>query len=167
MCIRDRFSPIPEDAPRGPELLVNGGFESVSVPNNEFVQVASVPGWQVTGAGGEFWADGFQGQSASEGDVYAELDFDLDGVDGLSQTVSTTAGQLYEVSFDIKQRAGKAAATNGVELRINGVVVDTFAPGSTSWQSESFLFEGSGSDTIGLFETASCLLYTSPSPRDS
>ena len=78
----DPFGPIPEDAARGPELLVNGGFESVSVPDIGFVQVASVPGWQVTGAGGEFWADGFQGQTSSEGDVYAELDFDLDGVDG-------------------------------------------------------------------------------------
>ena len=69
--------------------------------------------------------------------------------------MSTTAGQLYEVSFDIKQRAGKPVATNAMELRINGVVVDTYVPSSTSWQSESFLFEGSGSDTIGLFEPAS------------
>ena len=146
--------PAPEPGPGG-NLLVNGGFESVVVINDSFALVNSIAGWSFANGSGEFWDDGFFGVSASEGARFTELDVTAGAVDGIIQNVATVSGQQYTLSFDVRQRSGTQAASNAVELRLNGAVVETVVPGSTDWQTVTVSFVGVGGSTeVGLFETA-------------
>ena len=74
---------------RSTELLINGSFESNSVPNNDF-QVfddSQVEGWtSLNGQPLELWGSMFQGVPATDGQTIFELDFSSgNAVDGIYQ----------------------------------------------------------------------------------
>ena len=144
--------PNPNPSP-GSAVVVNGSFESSEINNGGFVQLTSLEGWSVSG-GAEIWASGFLGQLSAEGQRFMELDAGAN-VDGVSQVVTTQVGQRYRLIFDAKQRNGTAPASNALEVRVGGSTVLAFTPRSTSWESVSLVFTGTGSDEIGFFEAAS------------
>jgi len=165
----------------GSNLLVNGGFEQPVVVNSAkwdiFPSGTSGLGWTVAWANPTNFGNnvpptpalqelhrGVNGWLPQEGDQYAELDADWDGPSGplngepalveISQTVATTPGQKYLVTFYFSPRPGTGAADNHLKLRWNGsdVSPDLSEDGSslsqTSWTQHSYEVTGTGSDTL-------------------
>ena len=88
------IEPEPEN-PDG-ELIVNGSFEDTPILATTFVTLNpnQVPGWDANGTELEFWADGFLGFNAIDGNQLAELN-DLTW----EQTVATIPGTTLQWSF--------------------------------------------------------------------
>lgn len=142
-----------DTAPSG-NILVNPSFEDGNpIGPNSYTVVASVPGWTATD-GVEVWGTGFLGNVAGDGGVFLELD-QGGAQDTYSQTLSTEAGREYRLSFDLAVRSGTDPATNRVEFLVNGVSLGVFTPDSTSFETYTVSFVGSGSDTIAFREPAS------------
>ncbi|MBA3069877.1 MAG: hypothetical protein FP825_15505, partial [Hyphomonas sp.] len=86
-------------------LLVNGSFEQALVNQGSWQNFSSVAGWTALPGGQiEIWRGG-GGVVPTDGAQSLELDY-LGGLDGFSQTVATTAGQSYTLSFDSMLRPG-------------------------------------------------------------
>ncbi len=165
----------------GSNLLVNGDFEQPVVTNSAkwdiFPSGTSGLGWTVAWANPTNFGNkvpptpalqelhrGVNGWLPQHGDQYAELDTDWDGPSGplngepalvkISQTVATTPGQKYLVTFYFSPRPGTGAADNHLKLRWNNgdVSPDLSGDGSslsqTAWTQYSYEVTGTGSDTL-------------------
>ena len=108
-------------------LIANGSFES------------GASGWCGLGDVVEVSTAGSFGVSGATGSYVAELDANKTGtVTGFYQDVATVAGQTYQLSVDLAQRSGTAAASNTVEIWWEGVKVATVDPASTTLTKYSF-----------------------------
>jgi uncharacterized repeat protein (TIGR03803 family) len=77
--------------PTGVNLVLNGTFESPTVPNNSFDYVSTVPNWATTDSQGEFelWSGAYGGLSPAIGNQHLEIN----AHDG-DETVSQVIGNL-------------------------------------------------------------------------
>ncbi len=163
-CIEDVCDP---DA----ELLSNGGFESPAVTHEKNWNIFDngTPGlaWSVEwetaepSYGGEDRPEtpsleiqaGVQGWTQGEGSQNAELDGDWDGPGGglnnepastrISQDIPTVPGETYTISFMFSPRPDTDAANNELEVKADGVVLDTISgagSSDTDWQTYSYSF---------------------------
>ncbi|KXI22352.1 DUF642 domain-containing protein [Photobacterium sanguinicancri] len=86
-------------------LITNGGFEDIDVPNNSwrfYSQGTPNLAWQ--GSNVEIW-DSLFGFEASEGEQYAELNAHPNqGIFSINQTFNTVTGGIYNLSFDYSAR---------------------------------------------------------------
>jgi hypothetical protein len=136
----------------GANLLVNGSFEASSLAANNWASFSSIPGWTaLTGGAIELW-NNLNNVQATDGSNFGELDF-LGGRDGFYQTVKTTAGQSYDLSFDARLRPGVSSSTSKMEVLWNDSVVATIPPGST-WGSHHFTVSGTGGQDRLTFREA-------------
>lgn len=151
--------------PSTSNIFVNGGFETPVVTSGDLWDVfpAAITGWTIAWRGdvpttyGSFTRPepgnlelhaGVLG-AAHSGNQYAELDSDWNGhnpgPDGepsstvISQVIPTINGATYAVDYWFAPRPNTAAATNKVEARFNGVLLDTVGPaagggGGPVWQ---------------------------------
>jgi glucose/arabinose dehydrogenase/uncharacterized protein (DUF427 family) len=120
--------------PSGTNLLVNGSFETATVPAGASANFASIAGWTaITGGRIELWK-ARRGVAPTDGTNFAELDFDT-ALDGFYQDVQTVAGQSHSLTFDMRRRTDIANTTPGIEVLWNGQVVATTTPGTTGWGS--------------------------------
>ena len=111
----------------GTNLIVNGSFES------------GTTGWTGYGDSIEVGTAGAYGVSAVTGAMVAELDANCAGSNtGFYQNVATVAGQTYQLTVDLAQRAGYAASTNTVEVWWEGAKIATIDPASTALTKYSF-----------------------------
>ncbi len=119
--------------PAGTNLLVNGSFETATVPAGASANFASIAGWTAIAGGRiELWK-ARRGVTPTDGANFAELDFDT-ARDGFYQDVQTVAGQSHSLTFDFRRRSDIANTTPGVEILWNGTVVATTTPGA-GWGS--------------------------------
>ena len=119
--------------PTGTNLLVNGSFETATVPTGASANFASIAGWTAIAGGRiELWK-ARRGVTPTDGANFAELDFDT-ARDGFYQDVQTVAGQSHSLTFDLRRRSDIANTTPGVEILWNGTVVATTTPGA-GWGS--------------------------------
>ncbi|MDD3328251.1 MAG: SdrD B-like domain-containing protein, partial [Zoogloea sp.] len=108
-------------------LVVNGSFEN------------GATGWCGKGDYIEVNTAGAFGVSAVTGAKVLELDANCTGtVTGVYQDIATVAGQSYQLSLDVAQRAGYAASTNTVEVFWEGVKIATIDPTSTALTEYTF-----------------------------
>ncbi|MEC7289706.1 MAG: DUF642 domain-containing protein, partial [Pseudomonadota bacterium] len=149
-------APATSESPAPPpgNILTNGTFELPTVEDDSFGIFQSIDGW--TDASGGFLVLGAELTSynvfASEGRNFLILDDDQ-GVDGVSQSVDTVAGQSYTLTFDARLTADDNPGSQGIEVVWNGDVVATVTPGSTAWEQISVTVTGTGgSDTLTLRE---------------
>ena len=138
----------------GANLLVNGSFEASSVAANNWAGFSSIPGWTaLTGGTIELW-NNLNNVQATRGVNFGELDY-LGARDGLYQSVRTTAGQSYDLSFDARSRPGLGSSTTTIEVLWNDSVVATVPPGS-AWRNYHFDVVGTGGqDRLTFREAAS------------
>jgi archaellum component FlaG (FlaF/FlaG flagellin family) len=102
----------------------------------------------------------------------------IQGTGTISQTVSLTAG-TFAISFEAAQRGNFQSSSQTIEVLVDGTVVDTLTPGSTSYvlyTTNSFTvtagthtvsFVGlnpNGGDNTAFLDNASIATATSPPP---
>ena len=147
-------TPAPVPIPTGDNLLVNGSLEASSVPTGSYATFQAVSGWTaLTGGRIELW-NAHNGVTASNGTDFAELDH-ASARDGFYQDVRTSAGQAYDLEFDLRTRPSVATATQGVEVVWNGRVIETIRPG-VAWDSAEISVTGTGGlDRLTIREVAS------------
>ena len=146
---------VPSRSLLSTNLLINGSFEQPVMPVG-WASFDAVTGWTAIAGGKiEVW-NAHNGVTASNGANFLELDFSS-ARDGFSQSVQTTAGQTYELSFDLRTRLpARPTTTQGVEVVWNGVVIDTIAPAGAAWTTRAFDVLGTGGlDTLTIREVAS------------
>lgn len=101
---------------------------------------------------GQAWAYGVGGPGNN---VIAELDANGgDAGGGLFQVVNTTAGQQYQLTFDLAARGGTNLNTNTVEVFWNGTKVGTFSPVSNTLNTYTLTVTGAGGPTLLEFREA-------------
>ncbi|MBQ0930841.1 cadherin-like domain-containing protein, partial [Ideonella sp. 4Y16] len=95
--------------------------------------------------------------SAGNGDDWLELNDAGNGSNGplaqtlgISRTVSTAAGQIYELSFDYAGRPGYTSEYTTFGFYVDGVLIKQYSSTSPTayldWKNVKFRFEGDGQD---------------------
>jgi CSLREA domain-containing protein len=139
----------------GTNLLVNGSFEDNPGAPGAADYPMSLPGWTSVGTDPlEVWNSYDQGGpgTASDGQALLEID-SFGGLNGIAQTVTTTAGQTYVLSFDLSNRTPSAVA--GLEVYWRGELVATVTQSVVAWRTHAFVVTGSGgADELRFVETA-------------
>ena len=138
----------------GANLVVNGSFEDTSAAagtqlqgNNSWHKYNDLPGW--TSTHGIEVRNNVAGQ-ALDGFDFVELDTDKNS--SMSQTLGTSAGQWYDLSFWYAPRVTGANAgdTNDIAVSWNGQLVSTVSATSGGWTAYSFRVLGLGSDVLSF-----------------
>ncbi len=152
-------------------LLSNGSFESPVVPLGGFTDAAvgsvAITGWDVVGAAGNnvaiingtFTASGYT-FPAQDGVQWMDLSRSLnDPTLGVSQTIVTTPGEIYQLSFFIGNTSGgnqDLGDTTTVKVFIDAVprfadINATVTTGTINWEQFTHTFVASGSSTTLAF----------------
>ncbi len=112
-------------------LLVNGSFESTAQASGSWNVYNSVSGWTTTFGPGIEIRHNVAG-TAQNGNNFVELDSHPNpGNSWMAQTFNSP-GATLDVSYWYAARSGTVAATNGIEVWLNGLNVGGgFSPGNT------------------------------------
>jgi hypothetical protein len=159
----------------GADLIVNGSFEQpvVSQGNYESFAVGStgITGWTVIGPAGsnvDLINDTFMYQGTTINAESGVQSVDLSGTsddagDGLSQTVATSVGTTYELSFWVGRASYTDAGTGATDLSINGSLIGTYTnpnttPNQVNWMNFTYDFIATTASTDIAFTTHESLL---------
>lgn len=131
------------------DLIVNGGFESPAIAGGSFQIFPSIPGWTTTIGGGIEIQNNVAG-APFEGAQLVELDSTSNS--GMQQAIATSSGATYELNLAYSPRPGVGIASNGVEVRVNGALVDTIAADGTGlngtvWTRFTYAVVATGTST--------------------
>lgn len=132
-------------------LIVNGSFEDPNIPTGTWSVFAAIPGWVATVGGIEI-QDNVAG-SPYDGGQHVELDAHFNSWMTDGGGVATVIGQLYNLSFAYSPRPGVSAGSNGIELWIDSVLVDTLALSgignpNTVWSLHNYNVVGDGATLV-------------------
>ena len=141
------------------DLITNGGFESPYIgyialgPGSNFIS-----GWTTVLSGVEFFdATSFGGGAPGGGRMAVDLaNYVYLTGGGLEQTISTTAGQEYDLTFFAGNSASSGRDGTGiVKLTIDGVTTDyataVAATGVMAWKQITHSFVAASSSTTVRF----------------
>jgi PEP-CTERM motif len=131
-------------------LVVNGSFEAQAQANGSWNVYNTLPGWTTVSGSGIELRNGVAG-NAFDGNNYVELDAYSNSA--MAQTVATTAGAFYTLSFEYSARGGVAASSNPIDVFWNGSLLGSAAlngigQSGNVWHQYSFIVQGTGSDTL-------------------
>lgn len=153
------------------DLISNGSFESPVVTAGSFQLFSTggtFSGWSVVGAtgnvaivSGSFTQNGFS-FPAEDGAQWLDLTGISNTATGIQQTIATTSGQQYDLSFwvgNVSNPGGIFGTTSTVDLELNGTkvltVTNSNANGQTqAWQQFTFSFMATSSSTTLAFLNA-------------
>jgi hypothetical protein len=151
-------------------LVVNGSFEANVHGNGSWNNCADLTGW-AGGAYGIELCDNVAG-AAYDGANYVELDTCANS--SMSQTVGTTLGTPYGVSFAYSRREGVSAGSNGIAVFWNGASQGVFTGNGGSgnvWAIESLTVPGAASSSwlsllaVGNGGSLGAVSLTAPVPE--
>ncbi|MEY4413094.1 MAG: hypothetical protein RIQ53_387, partial [Pseudomonadota bacterium] len=132
-------------------LIINGSFEATQTAG----YYSSFSGWCAVNDKIELNKATAYGVNGASGNMVVELDANACVTGGLYQEVKTAAGQTYELSVDLAQRAGYSASTNTVEIYWAGTKIATIDPSSTTLTTYTFSVTGTGgNDRLTFKETS-------------
>lgn len=131
-------------------LVVDGGFEAQAQAAGTWNIYNSITGWSTFSGAGIEVRNQVAG-TAFEGSNFVELDSSNNSA--MTQTLSTTAGASYTLSFEYSARAGVAAASNPIQVYWNGnllatAMLDGIGQSNNVWHQYNFMVQGTGSDTL-------------------
>ncbi len=139
-------------------LVVNGSFEDTpsTVAPGTFETFSNITGWTTGGNANGIEIRNNRVGTAAAGDNFAELD--STGNTNIFQTLSTTAGQAYTLSFAYSPRLDQPSDTNGISALWNGSIISVPAiitgngAGNVDnvWTTYVFSVIGTGSDILGF-----------------
>ena len=125
-------------------ILINGSFEAGFAPNTN--QVGPVTGWRNrSGESFEIWGSGFNGEVATDGNNFIEIDAGT-GVDSAYQDVVTQSGKTYTITFSAHQRG---TANESMEVWWNGSLIATITPPA---DPANYSYTVAGTGTIARLE---------------
>lgn len=148
-------------------LVTNGSFETPIVPvggfANFFTGSTAITGWTVVGpevsvVSGAYSPGGGFTFPAQQGNQWLDLTGDVsNALEGVMQTVSTTAGTNYDLSFWVGNIAGSIwGTTSTVGIKVNGVSVGSrtnSTPSTTlNWEQFTISFMATGPATTIEFD---------------
>ena len=128
----------------GSERLVDGSFESATVGANTWTHQSKVGGWR-SDTEVEVWGKGFYGLKATDGNKFAELDYD-NRQSNIYQMVQTEAGAEYTFTFDYMKRPDSTAGSDTIQVYWNNTLVGTVDPTKSEWSNAEFKVVGTGGD---------------------
>ncbi len=148
-------------------LLTNGSFETPVVPAGTFLSFgvgsSAITGWVVVGpagtsvspVSGTFSQNGVA-FTAQDGIQWLDLTgFNINSTEGVSQTVGTTIGNRYQLSYFVGNTTGGGifGTTSTVNVSVNGVPTfsdtnSTVSPAAQNWQQFTHTFVATGASTI-------------------
>lgn len=134
-------------------LIQNGSFEETIQANGTWGIYNSINGWSTTNGAGIEIRNNVEG-TASNGVNFVELDSNNNSA--MIQTITTSAGSLYELLFDYSPRVNQPATTNGISVYWNGTLLAeiTGTGGvSNSWVTQQFFVTGTGNDVLQFAAT--------------
>jgi hypothetical protein len=137
--------------------VLNGSFESDTVTDHsgQWEIFNTITGWTTTNAcgdQGELHTTALGFSNTHDGTNYMEMDSNC--ATTISQEVSTIYGATYELTFLTMQRSGTTDASNGIEVKVDGVSVFTDTVDSTTFETfTSSTFVADGSSTIEFIDT--------------
>jgi MYXO-CTERM domain-containing protein len=134
-------------------LIVNGSFEQPVVSPGGFIVVGSIAGWTT------IFGSGIEVENNAVGPAFAGsqlVEMDSNDNSGMQQLVPTIAGRSYTLSVEYSPRPGVDIGSSGIEVRINGIIIDTIARNgiglsTTSWTKFSYPVVATGSSTAVEF----------------
>ena len=151
-------------------LIINGSFETPVVTVGSFslfsVGAATLTGWNVVGSSGQdvgivsgsFFQNGVT-FNAQDGAQWLDLTgFNSNSPEGVSQTIATTAGDRYQLSYYVGNTTGGGifGATSTVNVSLNGV--GTFSDKNSTadltglnWEQFTHTFIASSASTVLAF----------------
>jgi hypothetical protein len=135
------------DAP----FIGDAGFENESVGAGQYLYDPTGSSWTFTGASGLSGnSSGFteSNPAAPQGVQVAVIQYQ----GSFSQSVANWTAGTYTLSFDVAQRGIWNVSAEDFEVLVDGVVVGTFEPSGTSYETEttSPFTVGAGSHTIAF-----------------
>jgi hypothetical protein len=151
--------------------LTNGSFETPVVPVGSFSSFAvgssAITGWTVVGPAGTSVSP-VSGTFAQNGVAFIAQDgaqwldltgFNINSSEGVAQTVGTTVGNLYQLSYFVGNTTGGGifGTLSTVNVSVNGVATfsdtnSTVSPTAQNWQQFTHTFIAtSASTTLALF----------------
>ena len=143
-------------------ILVNGSFESYGGSGNSNIG-AGLTGWTIGSAGGIdiVFSTGVEPYywQAADGDVSLSLAYF--GPDSVTQTVTTTPGQTYQLTFSMAAEIYGGDPTRTMDVLWNNTVVSSPSfqytgqgPGNMGWAEFSLNVVGTGTDTLRFLATS-------------
>jgi hypothetical protein len=144
--------------------LVNGDFEAPVIAGGQNLPVPpqTIAGWTVVGGNNtalisEPYAEGGVTFNAQSGNQWVDLSgFENTLADGLEQSVATTIGQEYQLSFYVGRSDVYDPLYAAVNLLIDGGAAGTFTnlnltPNAINWQQFTYTFAATGTSTTVTF----------------
>ncbi len=135
-------------------MITNGSFEQLPnnyiLPNGVWTTYAAIPGWTATVGSIEVRnnVDGV----AQDGNVFVEMD--SYGNSTMLQTVATTLGEKYTLSYWYAPRIGVANGSNGIKIFFNNSLLEEttgFSNKNNAWIQKIYTVTGTGvSDKISF-----------------
>ncbi len=131
-------------------LIVNGSFEEPNIATNSFSILTNISGWATTFGPGIEIQDNVAG-APFLGAQHVELD--STGNRGMAQSVATSLGTTYHLSFAYSARPGISAADNGIQVFFNGGLLANLAANgvglqNTDWQVFNFDVSGAAGTSV-------------------
>lgn len=152
VCISALAAPVASCA----NLIINGSFESYGGSGYSSNIGAGLTGWAITSGGIDIVVEPFW--EAADGVVSLSLGWTSPAT--ITQTVATTAGQAYDLSFYMAAEifGGSSIRTMNVLWNGNVVASPSFAytgqgPHNMGWTLHSLTVTGTGSDVLQFRST--------------
>lgn len=143
---------IASSAHASTELITNGSFEAEVLADGTWANFANLTGW-TGGAHGIELRNNVVG-AAYDGHNFVELDTSANS--SMTQTVATTAGALYNLSFAFSPRENLGIKSNGIKVYWDNVLVGSYkaagGPNGNVWSTESLVLTGTGSSSVLTFK---------------
>lgn len=137
------------DGHDGSELVVNGSFETPSLPFGSWGVFGSISGWTRSfGSGIEIENNAVT--AASEGSQLVELDSIRNS--GMYQDIATNGDGWFTLSFDYSPRPGVSAASNPIGVWWDGVRIATLTGNVADWGTHTYQVKGSDSNAMTRLE---------------
>lgn len=138
-------------------LVRNGSFEDTPQANGSWAVYNSINGWTTASGPGIEIRNNVAG-TASNGVNFVELDSHngSDTNSAMAQSITSSAGSLYELMFDYSPRIYQPANTNGISVFWNDVLLEniTGVGGSSNyWLTYNYFVIGTGNDVLKFLAT--------------
>jgi hypothetical protein len=138
----------------GANMIQNGSFEEPVIAYGSWTPDLPVPGWKVE------YGYGIEIQNHVAGDPqhgnnHVELDTHYNS--SISQTISTSSGVKYNLSFWYSPRPNVSEDSNIINVYFNGTLIDSitgYSANVTDWKPHTYPLTALSDSSVLMFEAA-------------